>query len=369
MTHRVGIIGAGRIAQEHARAILAIGSEVAAVCDIDRAKAQHLMNVPAVSDVDADAASRTRVIDSVDELLAMDDVPAVVVSVPNSLHRDLAIAALRAGKDVLLEKPMGLSVAQCDDIIKAERATSRFVQMGFVCRYAPRVAAVRELIDSGELGTIYHAKATLFRKRGIPGLGKWFTTRAQSGGGVLIDLGVHLIDLLMHMTRQTRADRVSGACESRFGTPITSYAYDEMWAGPPDPNGTFDVEDGACGLIRFPGGMTAELNITWAANIPDGLYRDGILLLGDRGGCFFDLWADQFVMTRQRDGRVVDEHPEFDNSEAWNRAWNGQHETFRRCVTDRTPPSASTTAGRHVQQVIAAMYASSDVAREIDVQN
>jgi predicted dehydrogenase len=366
MTYRIGIIGAGRVAQEHARAIRAIGGELAAVCDIELGKAQQFITNLS-PELHAGGKQSPIAVDRLDPLLAMDDVPAVVVAVPNALHRDVAIAAMQANKDVLLEKPMALTVAECDEIIGMRDATGRVLQMGFVCRYAPRVAAVRELIASGELGTIYQAKAMMIRKRGIPGLGRWFTTKALSGGGVLIDIGVHLIDLVMHLTGRTRADRVSGICESRFGSPIDRYVFEDMWAGPPDPNGTFDVEDSACGLIRFPGRLTLELNITWAANVPDGLYRDGILLLGDRGGCFFDLWADRFLVTRQKDARMLDDRPTHDNTDAWNRAWNGQHDAFRRCIESRTLHETSAEAGRSVQAIVEAMYESSADGRDVAV--
>jgi predicted dehydrogenase len=382
MADRIGIIGAGRIAREHARAICAVGCRVAAVCDVNRDAAVKLAaETSTITDAKAHAVAGAScgvtATDSLDEMLALEDVPAVVVAVPNAIHRDVAVAALRTGKDVLLEKPMAMSLAECDEIIRAAAEMQRILQMGFVCRYAPRVAAVRELIARGELGTIYHAKATMIRKRGIPGLGRWFTTRDQSGGGVLIDIGVHLIDLVIDLVEpQTRSDHdsaaagasVSGVCESRFGSPIEKYVFEDMWAGPPDPKGVFDVEDSACGLIRFEGGPSLELNVTWAANIPDGLYRDGILLLGDRGGCFFDLWGDQFIVTRERGGRVIDERPRHDNAEAWNRAWDGQHEAFRRSVTERTPPRASGACGRRVQALIEAMYESSRTGRDVAVR-
>jgi predicted dehydrogenase len=367
MAYRIGIIGTGRVAQEHARAIRAIGGEIAVVYDVDIEKARQFVRDHASVDTGVPSHQLPVASDTLDDLLAMRDVPAVVVAVPNVVHRDVAVAALSAGKDVLLEKPMAMNVGECDDIIACRDRSGRLLQMGFVCRYAPRVKEVQRLISSGELGAIYHAKATMIRKRGIPGLGRWFTTKAQSGGGVLIDIGVHLIDLVMHLTGRARADRVSGVCESRFGSPIREYVYEDMWAGPPDLNGVFDVEDSVCGLVRFPNGLSMELNITWAANVPDTLYRDGILLLGDRGGCFFDLWADQFIVTRQRDRNVADFRPRHDNTDAWTVAWNNQHAAFRDCLEKRIPPTAAAEAGRSVQAIVDAMYESAAVGREVAV--
>ena len=132
-------------------------------------------------------------------VLSVPGITAVAVATPNVYHKETAIAALRAGKDVLLEKPMAMSRAECDEIVEVIAETGKLLQVGFVSRCAPAAVAVRDLLASGRLGRIYHAKATLCRQRGIPGLGRWFTTRSMSGGGVLVDVGVHH-DGLVHVS-------------------------------------------------------------------------------------------------------------------------------------------------------------------------
>lgn len=360
MSYGLGIIGAGRVSQEHARAATANGVRIAAVCDIDLEKAKRFA-------VEHCPGASPHVCDSVEELTALPSVDAALVAVPNAAHRDVAIACLNAGKHILLEKPMATNLAACNEIIAARDQNARHVQMGFVCRGAPKVHAARDLIQSGALGNVYHIKASMYRRRGIPGLGRWFTTRAISGGGVLIDIGVHLIDLVMHLSGATRAATVSATCESRFGSPIKNYVFTEMWAGPPDPEGVFDVEDSACGFIRFDNGITLELNVAWASNMPEGLMPEGITLLGDRGGCFFDLWGDRFTLTTEQDGKVIDSPIAFDGTDAWNRAWNWQHARFARVVAEGDTPHAPAEAGRAVQEVIDAMYRSSATCREASI--
>ncbi len=357
MTIHLGIVGAGRVAREHVRAARAAGSRVVAVCDCDLEKAQTF-----AAEYQCD-----RSFDSISELLAIPELEALVVAVPNAHHKDVAVQCLNAGKDILLEKPMAMSVAECDAIIDCARSMQRLVQMGFVCRAAPKALAVQQLIAEGVLGEIYHAKAFLHRQRGIPGLGRWFTTKKLSGGGVLIDIGVHLIDLVMHLTGAKRAITVSAFCESRFGSPIDQYIYEEMWAGPPDPNGTFDVEDSATGLIRFDQGVTFEVSLAWASNTPHHVMPEGILLLGDRGGCFFDLWGDRFLLSSENDNAVRDEQIKIDNTDAWNRAWTGQHQRFADAVLQRGEPLAGGLAGREVQAIVQAMYTSSSLQREVIV--
>jgi predicted dehydrogenase len=357
MTLRLGIVGAGGAAALHAQAAAAAGLRVTGVCDVDAKRASVL----------ASKYPGARATGTLETLLERRDVDAVVVAVPNVHHKDVAIAALRAGKDVLLEKPMAMSAAECDEIIAARVATGRILQVGFVCRGAPAAEAAAKLIAKGRLGRIYHAKASLYRARGIPGLGRWFTTRALSGGGALMDLGVHLIDLVLHLTGHPRALRASAVCSANFGLPVDRYAFESMWAGPPDPRGVFDVEDAASALVRFEGGLSMELNVTWAADVSRQALRDGVVLLGDRGGCMVDLWNNQVVLTVEQGGKMIDEAQALPDGDAWTAAWRRQAERFAQAVTSRSAAESSGEQGRNVQALIDAMYRSAASAREVEV--
>ncbi len=357
MSQRIGIIGAGGIAELHAQTASKVGMEVAAVCDIDEDRAQRLAGqYPGAVAVNSHTA-----------LLEMTDVPAVAIATPTATHKPLAIAALEAGKDVLLEKPMGVNCDECDQIIDAVKQAGKLFQMGFVCRGAPASRAAKSFIDAGRLGRIYHAKASLYRRRGIPGLGRWFTRKRDSGGGVLMDLGVHLLDLVLYLTGHPKPTRVSAVCTSTFGSPIDKYTFDEMWAGPPNPKGLFDVEDAVTALMRFDNGMSLELNTTWAADLPNGIYRDGVLLLGDKGGLFFDLWSNELVLAHEQDGYLVDTKPSLPAGDAWNAAWERQYETFADHLTNRKPPEASAQDGRAVQTLLDALYRSAEAGCEIQL--
>ncbi len=224
MSMRLGVIGAGGIGAVHAEAASKAGVRIVGVCDADAERGRSL----------AGKYDKALATTSIDELLALPKLDAVVVAVPNCFHKEYAIAALKAGKDVLLEKPMALSAAECDEIIDVMKQTDRIVQLGFVCRCAPTTQMVRRFIDAGRFGRIYYARAQWYRRRGIPGLGRWFTTKSQSGGGVLIDLGVHMIDLMMDLAGRPSVQRVSGVCTSVFGPPIADCNCTDMWAGPPN---------------------------------------------------------------------------------------------------------------------------------------
>jgi predicted dehydrogenase len=140
-----------------------------------------------------------------------------------------------------------------------------------------------------------------------------------------------------------------------------------MWAGPPDLGGVFDVEDSATGLIRFPGGLTVELNVTWAVNLPEGLLHDGIVLLGDQGGVTFDVWGDTLTLATEEDGRLADVKTTLSVGDAWGQAWQRQSRRFADCVDSRSPAPASGEDGRAVQAVLDAMYESAAAQREVGV--
>ena len=254
---RIGIIGCGAIGSVHADAYAKVPeAEVAALCDIlpDKLKAK------------AERHKIGRTYDDYHKLLADPEIDAVSVCVPNHMHAPIAIDAFKAGKHVFLEKPMTLNAEIGKTILAARDASGKKLQMGMVWRQTPEVVVVKEAIDNGRLGEIYQTRVKLIRRRGIPGLGGWFTTKAQSGGGGLIDIAVHFLDLSMWITGNWNPTRVSAKTYSKFGSPMKDYHYVSMWAGPPKYDGVFDVDDYAAGLIRFGKKATLSFEVAWACN-------------------------------------------------------------------------------------------------------
>jgi predicted dehydrogenase len=279
---RLGILGAGAIGARHLAAAQTQGMEVRCLVDRDLQRAKA---VAAQHDV---AAS-----DDPEQIWQDDQIDAVVIGVPNCFHKLLATQAMRSGKHVLLEKPMALNAAQCDELVDVAAETGRILQIGFVHRFTAVGLAARRIAASGDLGNVRHAKAQLLARRGIPGLGGWFTQQERAGGGCLIDLGVHLIDLALHLLGQPHPVAVSGKTYADFGTKMRDYHYETMWAGPPDYDGVFDVEDSAYALIHFESGATLDLQVAWACNLPDdGAPPSQVALLGDQGGLSFELFGD-----------------------------------------------------------------------------
>jgi predicted dehydrogenase len=351
MSVRLAIVGAGEIGRRHAEAARAVGVEVAVVADADPARAAELAT-----------ACESRSTADVDAVWADPHIDAVVIGVPNFLHRDFALAAFRNGKDVLLEKPMALDTVQCDEILAAAEDAGRILQLGFVHRYTSVVQTARELLADGQLGEIYQVQAHLHLRRNVPGLGRWFTDRSLSGGGVLIDVGVHLVDLALHLLEFPDVCRVSGRTFANFGRRMRDYRFEAMWGGPPNYAGVCDVEDAVQALVEFDNGAALDLQAAWAGNFPQpSVPVSRIGLFGTRGGLTFELFGDGVQRVREVDGKLIDDvvpAPDVNFFAA-------QMQAFAHSVATREPAGATGAQGRRVQAVVEAIYAASGIAPRV----
>ena len=291
---KIGVIGCGTIGSVHTNAYAKVeNAEVVALCDIlpDRlAEKAKLHNI-------------AKTYTDYNQLLADPEIEAVSVCVPNNMHAPIAIAALNAGKHVMLEKPMTLNPDLARDIIAARDASGKQLQMGMVWRQKEEAELVKEAIEAGRLGEIYQIRVKLIRRRGIPGLCGWFTTKACSGGGGLIDIAVHFLDLVMWASNNWDPTRVSAKVYSKFGSPIKDYHYVSMWAGPPKMDGTFDVDDYAAGFIRFGKKLTLSFEVAWACNAEDESYVE---FLGDKGGVTCGSNTGKTIFRTEVDNRSAD---------------------------------------------------------------
>ncbi len=261
----IGIIGTGRIAHSHLRSLANhLPSRVLTVFDVlqDRAEAfAQEFSIPSVSR-------------SLDALLARPDVGAVIVATPPYAHAAPTIAALKAGKHVLCEKPFSLSVAEAEEMVRTAEETGRFLA---VCsarnRHADGARRARELVAAGELGDIYHARSSAFRVRGRPGIdmftdATWFIDKTRAGGGALIDIGVYQIDMLLWLLGNPRVTSVLATSYQGIGDP-------------PPPGVTQTVEDHAVIMMRCDNGASGVLEIAWASNITDS---NTFIVLGTKAG-------------------------------------------------------------------------------------
>lgn len=346
---RVGILGAGAIGTVHANAYKAVdGIETAAFCDVSEAALNKASSSFGVSNCFTDFNKFLK-----------SDIDVVNVSVGNVLHKKCAVAALKAGKNVFLEKPMAMNAKEAADIAAAAKQARKVLQIGMVRRFSPAAQVIRDCFLKGMLGEVYHSRAVLMRRRGIPGLGGWFTTKAQSGGGPMIDLGVHWFDLAMYLSDQWNPTAVSAKTYAKFGPRMKDYVYTDMWAGPPKLDGKFDVEDYSTGFVRFGKKATMSFEIVWACNAESPSYVE---LLGDKGGVRFG--DGPLVVYTEHGGKVANIELKFDNS-------MNQFEAQARALLDncrgKKNEAATGQQGVTVMRLIDAIYASSKADREVKI--
>ena len=291
------------------------------------------------------------------EALADPAVEAVSVCVPNRMHPVIAIDAMRAGKHVLCEKPAARTYAEALEMQRVQHETGMTLNIGVVNRFNDAVNRIRQMIADGKLGEVYHVYASFRAHRSIPGLGGDFTTKAVAGGGALIDWGVHYLDIVMYCCGDPTPRTVSGEAFCRLGRDIPAYTYRDMWAGPPNPDGIYDVDDSVTGLIRTAGPVIT-LHGAWAQNI--GESETYIDFMGDKAGIRLRYGADFTVYTAEY-GSLVSYTPEFKMSNHFQ----NEIDAFVRCVrTGEKLPS-------HIDTVIVtarmmqALYDSAEKHREI----
>ncbi|MFC6726603.1 Gfo/Idh/MocA family protein, partial [Halobium palmae] len=205
------------------------------------------------------------------------DLDVCVVAVPNSLHADCAVAALERETTVLVEKPLADSLENAERIAAAEAESDAEVVVGFMKSFDAAVEAVDDAVAAGEFGDVYEVNVEYVRRRGVPQIGSWFTRKALSGGGAVVDIGPHMLHLALKLLDFPELAGVSATAGSHFGSR-EDYTYLSMWGGEPTGDRTFDVEDHARALVRTVDGPTIHLNVTWASNREDVQH---VQVLGD----------------------------------------------------------------------------------------
>ena len=292
------------------------------------------------------------------QALADPEIEAVSVCTPNNMHPVVSIDAMRAGKNVLCEKPAARTYAEALEMQKVQHETGKILNIGVVNRFNDSVNLIKKYIDGGKLGEVYHVYVSFRAHRSIPGLGGAFTTKAIAGGGALIDWGVHYLDIVMYCCGDPKPVTVSGETFCKLGKDMKNYTYKDMWAeNTKNLNGTYDVDDSVAALIRTEGPVI-NVNGAWAQNI--GEAETYIDFMGDKGGIRLAYGSDFTVYTAEY-GALVEYKPEFTIRNHFENEINA----FVDCVrTGEKLPS-------HIDTVIItakmmqAIYDSSDAHREI----
>lgn len=345
---RIGIIGAGNIAQVHLRTLTAM----------------HEFQVTAITDAHQPAAERRaqehnipRVYSSTEALLNDSNIGAVVVCVPNQFHASLTVQALLAGKHVMVEKPMAIDTQSAREMVLAQRVSGMILLVTHQRRWETLNQKVKQQVETGALGRIYHAKTGWLRRKGIPGWGTWFTRMAESGGGPLIDIGVHMLDLTLYLMGNPKPVSVFGATYAEFGPNKKGIG---TW-GTPDWNGYYDVEDLATALIRMEDGSSLSLDVSWAAHT-DTDNKAYIQLMGTEGGASLrgnsgKLLTERFDLPMEVD---IPLNPKEDES-----SQQRMYRHFIECIREGKQPISNATTGYTNNLILEGIYESSRTGREV----
>ena len=272
----IAVIGCGRIAQNAHFPAFARMEEIRVkyACDLIREKAEVMQSRYAFVE---------NVITDYRVALADPEVEAVFVLTPNYAHYTVTMDALKAGKHVFCEKPITVSYALSKEMAEEAKRQGRILNIGVCNRFNRSVEMLEQLVREGRFGKIYHVYCSFRSARSIPGLGGDFTTKAQSGGGVLIDWGVHFLDLILYILGGATVKSLTCDAYREMAKDMKAYKYTSMWAEDTadTENGTNDVEDFISGHIRTDK-ASISFNGAWAQNIfHEDMFID---FLGDKCG-------------------------------------------------------------------------------------
>lgn len=344
---KYGCVGAGGIADsKHLAGYSAIADvEIVAICDANRDAAERLArkyNIP-------------HVYDDYEKMLGIEMLDFISICTPNFLHLPVSLLAAGKGIHIHCEKPIALNAGEAMEIVEAKNKYGIKFMVGLNNRFTNESFFVKKYAEAGLFGEIYHSKCGWRRRREIPGRGGWFTDRKLSGGGPMIDLGVHYLDLVMYFMGNPKPFTVTGATYSKFpdNRSRNSWAYGSPGVG------IFDVEDFAAGFLKLENGATVDFEFSWASNIEKEYnYYE---LLGTKGGASF------------REGKlkifseVLDTNIDIIPNTNYTIKAISEFEHFIDCIKNGRDPIAIPEQAFEIMRIIDAVYQSSYEKKEISI--
>ena len=339
---RMAVVGLG-MGKGHARGYLSHRSaELVALCDADGERLGAVAEEMGVARTYADA----------EEMFRQEKLDGVSIAVPNKYHAPLTITALKRGLHVLCEKPMAMTVREAERMNEAAKKARRNLMINFSFSFTEASYALRKQVEAGVIGDVYCGRTVWHRRRGLPGFGGWFGTKELSGGGPLIDLGVHRLDLALWLMGYPEPVAVSG---STYNVIAAERARRERK--------TFTVEDVACGLVKFDNGATLILEASWALNQAEREHME-TALYGDKGGLVhknvgggYDFTAELYT---EEDGDM------FTKKLDWRtEATPASYHEFVDSILEKRPPLATGEQGLKVMKILEGIYRSAETGREV----
>lgn len=354
---KVALVGCGGIANcAHLPAYKTNEAQLIAICDIIPAKMDAL---------ESKLGYKVKKYADYKEMIIKEKPEMVDICTPNYLHADIAIFAMQNGAHAFSEKPDTISVDKVLEMEKVQKETGKNLMVMRNNRYWYSTNELKKMITAGEFGEIYTGRCGWIRKRGIPGKGGWFTTKAMSGGGPLIDLGVHMIDLAIYLMGNPKAVSVSGSIYNKFANndDKADSAHADFGEKAVD-GGIFDVEDLAIGFIKFENGASLQIEFSWASNIEKE--RGFVELRGEKKGF---TWTDgKYTLydgkanNKFKDWRCkVNQLSHYKN----NHVENLKH--FFAVIRGEVKPNYTIAQGVNMIKILCAIYESARTGKEIQL--
>jgi predicted dehydrogenase len=358
---RIGIIGCGGIAtNKHLPALRKLDSlcEIVAFCDIVKERAEK-----AAAEF---GAPKAKVYAEYERLLKDKTIEVIHVLTPNVFHAPITVAALEAGKHVMCEKPMAHSYADAMKMLEASKRTGKKLTIGYQNRFREDVQTLRQAVDSGYLGDIYFAKAHALRRRAVPTWGV-FPNKALQGGGPLIDIGTHALDVTLWMMGNYKPASVQGSVFWKMADQFEGNLF-----GPWDPK-TYEVEDSAFGFIKMENGATIFLESSWVLNTTDAK-EAATTLCGTKGGAEIrgSMGSPyRLILNTAKFGKLVDEEPVAGGGVAYFQGGSGdpgdiEARQWIEAVANDKEPLVKPEEAIVVTRILEAIYRSQETGKVVE---
>lgn len=350
---KIGIIGTGNIAVTHMDAYRKNPDvELYALCDINPERLKQM----------GEKYGITRLFTDKEELLKLAEIDAVSVCTWNSEHAPCTIAALNAGKHVLCEKPMAMNAKEAEEMKAAAERNGKLLMIGFVRRYGNDCKILQDFITQDALGEIYYAKATYLRRNGNPG--GWFGDKSRSGGGPLIDLGVHVIDLVRYLSGNPQPVSVYGATFQKLYDRKGAVGAPKYLASSATDHDICDVEDLASAMIRFDNGEVLSIEAAFSLNIKQDTGE--IELFGTKAGAKI---SPELEIFGEENHYLTNMSFAAPTALDFNGLFEGEIDHYIDCLTGRAEQCKSPAEdGIALMKILEAVYESARTGHEVIIK-
>lgn len=345
---RIGVIGAGNISEVHLDAYKKNKEvELVAICDLNEERAKQK----------AEKYGAAKVYTDYRELMADPEIDAVSICTWNDSHAAISLAGLEAGKHVLCEKPLCKTVEEALKVEEAVHRSGKTLQIGYVRRLGTNAQVLKKFVDEGDLGEIYYAKASCLRRIGNPG--GWFADVERSGGGPLIDIGVHVIDACWYLMGKPKVKSISGNTYKKLGNRSNIEHLSIYNASDYSESNT--VEDLANAVIRFENGASLLVDVSYSLHAKED--EIAIRIYGDKGGAELE---PKLMIVSEKYNTMLNITPQIDHlTFDFQNGFQNEIDHFIDCCQGRVTTISPVEDGVEMMKMLCGIYESSEKGIEI----